>query len=150
MSRGTPEDEGARSMSNAGGWSKVAGFSDVQKRAIFNKTGGKCVYCGKALVFENYGLCHADPTPDSAWEVDHWIPKSWFTLESDANFDSNYEPVCCACNDEKSDNYDGGAYLRYRGQRNIRYNPDTVRKYQNGHPSWAYVKQKGLTPKKKP
>jgi 5-methylcytosine-specific restriction endonuclease McrA len=114
---------------------------------IFNKTNGKCVYCGASLQLANYGACSQKNPPLGAWEVDHWIPRSWFTPENAGDFDENYEPVCCSCNDDKLNRLDGAEYLNERLSNDLPYNQDTALNYllmKNVHPSWIIVMNSGL------
>jgi 5-methylcytosine-specific restriction endonuclease McrA len=56
----------------------------TKRQKIFNKTNGRCYYCGVKL----------DPYN---WEVDHKIPKSKGGTDSL----DNSVPCCPKCNDEK-------------------------------------------------
>jgi 5-methylcytosine-specific restriction endonuclease McrA len=82
-------------------------------RPVFLKTVGRCTYCGKQLDPRGYGMCSPIPAPDGAWEVDHWVPRSSFKNEADAEEFENLWPACCGCNDEKGDST-GEAYIAKR------------------------------------
>ncbi len=69
-------------------------FSEKERRRIFEKTSGRCYYCGKQLVFKNRvrGL-------RGSWHVDHKIPVS----RGGTNHVRNLVPACIDCNSDKSD-----------------------------------------------
>ena len=69
---------------------------------IFDQTNGYCYYCGKEIVFRNYGLCEGyRPLARGAWEVDHRRPLS----KGGSNSIRNLVPACCECNRDKSNQY---------------------------------------------
>ena len=79
-------------------WIKTAQGFDGSK----NKPGtGYCRFCGKRLVWGNYGECNTFPRPRGAWEVEHNIPKSRTKKGVDPDRPSNLLPACCKCNDDK-------------------------------------------------
>ena len=92
-------------------------FDEEIWRPVLAKTKGTCTYCGTPLNAAAYGQCDSDP-PNGAWEVDHWVPKSWFRDETRADVYINLWPACCKCNDDKSDRIDGERYLIERALNN--------------------------------
>ena len=60
---------------------------------IFDKTDGHCAYCGKQLVWENYG----DLDGRGGWEVDHRIASS----RGGSSDPDNLVPACWECNRKK-------------------------------------------------
>ena len=70
-------------------------YSTDELKRIFDRTGGKCFYCGKQLVLANHGKDGAL----GAWEVDHFIPES----KGGASAFSNLVPACIPCNQAKGD-----------------------------------------------
>jgi len=55
-----------------------------KREKVFNKTNGRCYYCGEKLDFDNF-------------HIDHIIPKSKISNSTIAN----YAPACCICNMSK-------------------------------------------------
>jgi 5-methylcytosine-specific restriction endonuclease McrA len=82
---------------------KKQAFPRATWAPVFDKTEGHCTYCGKTLDPDRYGACEPPPSPEGAWEVEHWIPESFFDDEASANYMENLWPACCRCNDEKGD-----------------------------------------------
>lgn len=89
---------------------------------VLAKTKSTCTYCGKNLSPDEYGKCQPIPPQDGAWEVDHWLPRSWFQDAGRADAFINLWPACCGCNDEKSDRVDGEAYVLERVMSNLTVN----------------------------
>ena len=58
------------------------------KKIIWKKTGGRCHFCGKALIFS------AKSGQRGRWHVDHILPKA----QGGKNDIKNYIPICRACN----------------------------------------------------
>ena len=74
-------------------------------RAVYDKTGGCCRYCGKQLAIKNYGA----RGEHGAWVIDHSIPKS----KGGTDHMNNLFPACCDCNEEKGDQT-GDSFLKKR------------------------------------
>src|SRR6266566_1613898 len=70
-------------------------YDDETLEAVFEKTGGKCRYCGKQLSYSNYGL----QGKRGAWVVDHANPVS----RGGSDYLRNLWPACIDCNLEKGD-----------------------------------------------
>jgi len=67
---------------------------EVRKRKIWEKTEGKCYYCGKVLVEnQNDGRDHA------AWTMDHVTPRA----KGGSDALNNLVPCCVECNQSKND-----------------------------------------------
>lgn len=62
-------------------------------KAIFEKTGGHCHFCGDSLVFEKYGVKDINDL-DGAWEADHIIQKG----KGGSKSVENCLPSCVRCN----------------------------------------------------
>lgn len=62
---------------------------------VYDRTGGRCLYCGKRLSFHNYGVVGTH----GAWEVDHFIPLA----SNGAHQHYNLVAACVGCNTAKSD-----------------------------------------------
>lgn len=71
------------------------GYTDDELNFIYDRTEGRCFYCGMQLSFTNYGKVGNK----GAWEVDHFIP----IASNGAHQLSNWVPACVHCNTEKSD-----------------------------------------------
>lgn len=56
------------------------------RRAVFDKTGGHCHFCGDRLVFSHY--------EQGEWELDHAIQAA----KGGASNPDNYLPACWKCN----------------------------------------------------
>ena len=112
-------------MSNAG-LTRQAGhsYTELQKDAIFGKTGSRCTYCGKPLVRENYGGCSLKNPPDGSWEIEHW----WAESTGGPHEFENWWPTCCECNDEKNQR-DGDVYLFERIHSNRSVNQEIVDRF---------------------
>lgn len=93
---------------------------------VLAKTNGSCTYCGKILHADLYGKCQPIPCEDGAWEVDHWIPRSWFNDETKSHAFINLWPACCGCNDEKSDRVSGEVYVLERINNGLHVNSVVV------------------------
>ncbi|KXB05573.1 hypothetical protein AKJ50_00570 [candidate division MSBL1 archaeon SCGC-AAA382A13] len=72
-------------------------FSRRKLPKIFNKTNGRCRYCGKPLVFRNYGQKRS--LIGGRWEVDHSKPKA----KGGTDHLNNLYPACISCNRSKGD-----------------------------------------------
>jgi HNH endonuclease len=131
-------------MAISRGMSKVArkAFSEHEKSTIFAKTSGHCTYCGDGLTRDQYGNCNADPRPNGAWEVDHWKPVASpiFNQENEADYDENFVPACCPCNDEKAAQ-DGDEYMLRRVREKKTTNGETI-----GKMLWKDPHAKSRTP----
>jgi len=64
---------------------------DKNKLEIWEKTDGHCHFCGKKLVFKNYGK---NKLVVGNWYIDHIFPKSM----GGKNETVNYLPICGECN----------------------------------------------------
>lgn len=62
---------------------------------VFEKSDGKCHYCGKQLSWANYGRRDAR----GGWEIDHLKPRSW----GGTDHLNNLVAACWTCNLDKSD-----------------------------------------------
>lgn len=64
-----------------------------QSRRVFDRTGGRCHFCGDELVFEKRGRRHGPGS--GAWEADHV-----FQLARSGSKDTiaNLLPACAECN----------------------------------------------------
>ncbi len=62
---------------------------------VYDRTGGRCLYCGMALSFKNYGAVGAH----GAWEIDHFVPLA----SRGADQPYNWVAACVGCNTAKSD-----------------------------------------------
>jgi len=60
-----------------------------------HRTEGRCFYCGKQIVLDNYG----DVGARGAWEIDHFVPFS----RGGADQPHNWVAACVDCNTQKSD-----------------------------------------------
>jgi 5-methylcytosine-specific restriction endonuclease McrA len=70
-------------------------YTKDEVKWVFDRTGGRCFYCGMTLVFENYGLL-----PErSAWEVNYFIPK----LDNGERRRENWVPACISCDTVKGE-----------------------------------------------
>lgn len=69
-------------------------FSSQEKRAIFDRSSGKCHVCHKQLCFSNHGLHGAR----GAWHVDHCVP----IAKGGTNHGNNLRAACICCNLDKS------------------------------------------------
>lgn len=65
------------------------------KRALFDKTDGRCHLCHKKLVFKNYGTVGAN----GAWEREH----SKARANGGTDHPNNLYPACIPCNRSKRD-----------------------------------------------
>ncbi|MNW52247.1 HNH endonuclease [compost metagenome] len=66
---------------------------NAERQAIYNKTGGRCYYCGIVL-------------PEKGWHADHIeaIRRNWWEntcLNPDADNEENKVPACASCNLQK-------------------------------------------------
>ena len=85
-------------------------FSEEKLNKIFDKTDGRCRFCGKQLSWSNYG----QRGRRGAWAVDHSIPPA----NGGSDHLNNLYATCYACNEEKS-NTRGSSYkakLRRQGR----------------------------------
>ncbi len=71
------------------------GYTDEKVNWIYDRTEGRCFYCGMRLSFKNYGKVGNK----GAWEVDHFIP----IASNGAHQLYNWVAACVHCNTEKSD-----------------------------------------------
>jgi len=68
-------------------------MNERSRRAVFDKTGGHCHFCGDGLVFDDYGM-KRKPYPAGAWELDHVVQAA----KGGASHPDNYLPACRECN----------------------------------------------------
>ncbi len=66
--------------------------AENQLRAIFDKTGGHCHFCGDPIQFEKRGWVEVDLT--GYWEIDHVIQRG----KGGAGGIENSLPACTRCN----------------------------------------------------
>jgi len=68
-------------------------LTEEQRLQVFDKTGGRCHFCGDELVFEKRGKWHG---PDSgAWEADHVVQ---LARTGGEDVVANLLPACSECN----------------------------------------------------
>jgi hypothetical protein len=70
-------------------------YTEEEKWYIFNKTQGKCRYCGKQLSFENWGKREEK----GSWQIDHSTARA----RGGQDHLNNLFPACIDCNLKKSD-----------------------------------------------
>ena len=68
-------------------------YSDETLNIIFDRTGGKCHLCHKALSFSNYGKTEGR----GAWEIDHSVARA----KGGSDHLNNLYPACFSCNRSK-------------------------------------------------
>jgi 5-methylcytosine-specific restriction endonuclease McrA len=87
-------------------------YTEEEVNLVYDRTGGRCFYCGKQLSFKNYGAVDEK----GAWEIDHFIPRASYG----AHQPHNWVPACVPCNTEKGDllpwEYDPDRFVQ--GDRN--------------------------------
>jgi hypothetical protein len=88
-------------------------YSRPIKSQVFDKTGGRCVYCDTTLAFNGHGLSHLDADFPGVWEIDQWMSSSSFSQEDLADRIDNLFPACLSCSHEKGD-LDGRSYIMLR------------------------------------
>jgi 5-methylcytosine-specific restriction endonuclease McrA len=69
-------------------------YTEEEKRAIFDRSRGKCNCCHKQLSFNNHGVHRAR----GAWHIDH----SKAIANGGTNHGNNLRAVCISCNLDKS------------------------------------------------
>lgn len=69
-------------------------YDEAKRRAIYDKTAGRCHICHKKLALKNYG-CQGSR---GAWEVDHGVARA----RGGGDSLKNLLAACCDCNREKS------------------------------------------------
>ena len=67
-------------------------LTEAQRRIVFDKTSGRCHFCGDELVFEKRGRWHAQGS--GAWEADHVVQLE----RSGRDVVENLLPACSECN----------------------------------------------------
>lgn len=77
-------------------------YPEDRLRQVFEKTGGRCYYCGKRLAFENRGY-----EGWGSWDVDHKVPRA----RGGSDNLRNLFPACWECNHAKSSG-DPYTYMR--------------------------------------
>lgn len=70
-------------------------YSDEDRNWVYDRTNGKCFYCGKQLSRINYGKVGNK----GAWEVEHFIP----IRSNGAHQPYNWVAACIDCNTRKAD-----------------------------------------------
>lgn len=83
-----------RSSSTLQTMSRRERFNEERRRAIFDRTRGKCHLCHKKLCFSNYGVRGAR----GCWHVEHSIA----IAHGGSNHGNNLKPACISCNLDKS------------------------------------------------
>jgi hypothetical protein len=74
-------------------------YSEDCRKQIFDKTKGHCGYCGRILIFHNYGIVH----PNGAWI----IAKTNSSPQGGTDYNQDAIPICIICNREKQYLNDG-------------------------------------------
>jgi hypothetical protein len=92
-------------------------WSHEIKSQVFDKTGGRCVYCGTALFLDGYGLSHLSSIFPGVWEIDPWTQSSSLSQEDLADRMEFLFPACLRCTHEKGD-LDGRSYTILRMTNN--------------------------------
>ena len=69
-------------------------YSEAEVNLVYDRTNGRCFYCGVQLSFKNYGKVGEK----GAWEIDHFIP----IASNGAHQPYNWVPACVECNTAKS------------------------------------------------
>lgn len=87
-------------------------YTEDEKWLVFQKTDGRCRYCGKLLAYSNHGVNGAR----GSWHIDHSYPKS----KGGADSYDNFWPACIHCNLQKSDGSARAFRNRTRSQRATR------------------------------
>lgn len=77
------------------GRNRTMAFTEVDKETVFEKTQGKCTYCGKKLSYQNYGLYGAW----GSWHIDHGRARA----RDGSDHLNNLFAACISCNLLKSD-----------------------------------------------
>ena len=70
-------------------------YTDDELLWVYNRTDGRCIYCGTHLIFENYSLL----AERGAWDINYFIPK----LNNGARCRENWVPACIACDTIKGE-----------------------------------------------
>ncbi|MGH7298189.1 MAG: HNH endonuclease, partial [Polyangiaceae bacterium] len=68
-------------------------YSKTERRAIYDRTSGKCHLCGSKRAFKNYGTQGAR----GAWTVDHSMARA----AGDTDHGNNLYVACISCNSSK-------------------------------------------------
>jgi hypothetical protein len=68
-------------------------YSEIQLRAIYDRTDGRCHLCHKRVAFIGYGSCSAR----GSWEVEHSRPRVY----GGTDHGNNLKPSCIRCNRSK-------------------------------------------------
>lgn len=68
-------------------------WTDKVLREIYERTNGRCHFCGDKVVFEKYGLKNIDDV-NGVWESDHIIQKG----KGGTKNHKNCLPACWKCN----------------------------------------------------
>jgi 5-methylcytosine-specific restriction endonuclease McrA len=83
-------------------------YTDEEIKWIYDRTDGRCIYCGTRLVFDNYSLLAAQ----GAWDVNYFIPK----LNNGERSRENWVPACITCDTVKGEcfpwEYDARRFLQ--------------------------------------
>lgn len=100
-----------------------------KRQAIWDKSGGKCWYCGCQL-------------PEKGWHADHFEPirRNWWDAEKSClnphnDTEENKVPACASCNIEKH------SYTIEQFRRNISNFINSLNKYHN---QYKFAKKYGL------
>ena len=77
------------------GRARALGYSEEERREIFDANDGRCCYCGKHLSFSNYDRFDERGN----WNVAHIIPKRYGIEDRIPIVGwNNYLPACISCN----------------------------------------------------
>jgi 5-methylcytosine-specific restriction endonuclease McrA len=89
-------------------------FGEDRRRAVFDRTRGRCHICGKKLCFSNYGCRDGR----AGWHVDHSVP----IAAGGSNHGNNLLAACIACNQDKS-TYTSRTARRWNGRSRAPLSP---------------------------
>jgi hypothetical protein len=89
------------------------GFADVFRKAVYDKTGGHCYYCGMKLTLRSKTkFPEVDP---AVMLTDHFVPKS----KGGSDHIDNIVPCCRPCNSGKNnkplEQYRSSCYWKSKG-----------------------------------
>ena len=68
-------------------------YTDDEIKWVFDRTDGRCFYCGTNLVLG----CHGMVAERGAWDINYFLP----TLDKGEHRRDNWVPACIACDTVK-------------------------------------------------